>query len=185
MRTIATEGKYIVIKQDGQVIFKSPREQTKFIDSGQSVKIYHDTKTENYEYASLDGNSLKDEDGDDINLFDWLSKNTGEKADNITKSNKEIAGDTYLLLNSDASKFLIFTSATDVTITLPEGLLLDADFEGVQNGVGKLLFVGGGSVTITKPSNLEANTLSKGSWFKLRQLEQDNFLLSGILEETA
>lgn len=184
MKKVFIDGNYVIVTDsDGNILFKSQREFTKFIDSGQSVKIYHDTKVQDYSYAGLDINNVQDEDGVKLDILDWLKDNVGEGTGGVSRINKEISEDTYTLLAEDKSKFLIFTSATDVTLSIPEGLDINVEYVGIQNGAGQVKPVGLDTVTVFAGSTKELNTLEKGSEFKLRQISENDYLFSGDLED--
>src|SRR5690606_4423852 len=98
------------------------------------------------------------------------------------KQIKTIPDDTYTLLETDNNKILNFTSATDVTITVPAGLTVGNRFEGKQRGAGQLIFVGDTGVTVNVGATETNKTLEQFSVWGLDCCDTDEYDLFGKLE---
>jgi hypothetical protein len=101
---------------------------------------------------------------------------------NIIKDIKIIPDTTYTLLNTDRNKILHFTSATDVTITIPTGLSSTNRYEGKQLGTGQLIFGTDMGVTLYVGASELAKTAEQYSVFGLDVVGAEEYLLFGKLE---
>lgn len=90
-----------------------------------------------------------------------------------------IPGTTYTLLDSDSSKLLVFTSSTDVTVTVPVGLTLGHSAAYLQGNVGKITFDVAAVSTLTTGS---LTTIQAGSLVSSFAWQADNFAFAGQLD---
>lgn len=89
-----------------------------------------------------------------------------------------VAGTTYTLSDNDRSKILRFTSATNVTVTVPAGLSSTFDCMFVQAGAGRVILSAAGGVTIN--SALSATrTAYQYAVATLIPLGSNSYILSG------
>ena len=98
------------------------------------------------------------------------------------KQIKTVSETTYTLLESDWNKILHFTSATDVTITVPTGLSVGNRYEGKQRGEGQLIFIDDGTTTINIGASETNKTLEQFSVFGLDCVASNEYDLFGKLE---
>jgi len=101
---------------------------------------------------------------------------------NIIKDIKIIPDTTYTLLNTDRNKILHFTSATDVTITIPTGLSSTNRYEGKQLGTGQLIFGTDMGVTLYVGASELTKTAEQYSVFGLDVIGTEEYVLFGKLE---
>lgn len=70
---------------------------------------------------------------------------------------KVIGGTTYTLLASDAGKLLIFTNASDITLTVPPDVMTQGDVVCIRQGsTGKVTLAAGAGVTFASSDDLLA-----------------------------
>lgn len=113
-----------------------------------------------------------------FNGYEWIEI----KSDPNRKEIKTISDTTYTLLESDNDKILQFTSATDVTITVPAGLTVGNRYEGKQRGTGQLIFVDDGTTVINIGASETNKTLEQFSVWGLDCCDTDDYDLFGKLE---
>ncbi len=105
--------------------------------------------------------------------------------DDTSTATKTISNTEYTLVASDVGKFLRFTAATTVTITVPPNVFEDGDeVTGIQAGAGQLLFVAGTNVEVIPGETMNSATLELGSPFALKFFSAYGAHLFGDLEET-
>jgi len=92
---------------------------------------------------------------------------------------------SYTLSQNDANSFLVTTSNSAVTITVPpqedESFGDFVQVEIMQAGDGKVSIVAGSGVTIRKPAIFAATTREKYSVIGLKRIAEDEWTLFGDL----
>lgn len=94
---------------------------------------------------------------------------------------KYVSDTTYSFVSEDRERFLIFTAATPVTVTLDSGLPANGQYEGIQRGAGKVSFVASGT-TLNKPSSQNASTALQYATFGINWIESETYVIYGNLE---
>lgn len=146
------------------------------LDSGQ-VSLLNGVNGITFSYNSIFLNTRtylypNGENGDRIALLGYTSR----------KEIKTVSGDTYQLLDDDRHVILHFTSATDVTITVPTGLTSGNRYEGKQMGDGQLIFIDDTTTVINFGASDTNKTAEKYSVFGLDCTDTDEYVLFGKLE---
>ena len=94
---------------------------------------------------------------------------------------KVVPDTTYTMVEEDKGKFLQFTAATAVTVTVPTGLSADNRYEGIQLGAGQVSFVED-STTVNTHADEVAATAGQFSVFGLDWVDVETYVLYGKLD---
>lgn len=71
-----------------------------------------------------------------------------EAAVNVSTTVRNVTSTTDTLLVGDKNNFVVYNSATDVTVTVPNVLSIGQRIDLLQEGVGQVIFSAGSGVTI-------------------------------------
>jgi hypothetical protein len=129
--------------QAGILIPRMTTAQRTAIGSPAQSLLVYDTDVEMYYYFSSANTA-------------WVAINVG--------SVKTISATAYTLVPSDSGRILDFTSATSVTLTVPNSLPIGFQTSITQVGVGIISVVGSGGMVI---NNRWAGTATSGQWAKI------------------
>jgi hypothetical protein len=97
-----------------------------------------------------------------------------------TKENKTVTASSYILLESDVDKFLIFSNAC--TVVVPNGLSANLEFQGKQGGTGQVTFSAESGGTLNVPSVFLAETAEQHCFFGIRTEGSDVSTILGTLK---
>ena len=97
-----------------------------------------------------------------------------------TKENKTVTDSSYILLESDVDKFLIFSNAC--TVVVPNGLAANLEFQGKQGGTGQVTFSAESGGTLNVPSVFLAETAEQHCFFGIRTEGSDVSTILGTLK---
>jgi hypothetical protein len=106
---------------------------------------------------------------------------TGPAGEDLTaRTNKTVTASSYILLESDADKFLIFSNAC--TVVVPNGLAANLEFQGKQGGTGQITFSAESGGTLNVPSVFLKETAEQHCFFGIRTEGSDVSTILGTLK---
>jgi hypothetical protein len=97
-----------------------------------------------------------------------------------SRTNKPVSASSYILLESDVDKFLIFSNAC--TVVVPNGLAANLEFQGKQGGTGQVTFSAESGGTLNVPSVFLAETAEQHCFFGIRTDGSDVSTILGTLK---
>ena len=111
----------------------------------------------------------------------------GNEVTDIARSINTQTGTSYTLVAGDATKYLRFTNASAVTVTVPENssvaFAIGTEICIRQVGAGKVTLAGAGSVTVNSPETLSIE--KQNATATLIKVGPDSWELDGRLEASA